>query len=37
MDVLNQDDPSMTEGGFKAEIAKKIETREDKRRREAEV
>ena len=37
MDVLNKDDPKLTEGGFKAEIAKKIETREEKRRREAEV
>lgn len=37
MDVLNKDDPSLAEGGFKAEITKKIETREEKRRREQEV
>ena len=37
MDVLNKDDPSLAEGGFKAEISKKIESREEKRRREAEV
>jgi len=36
MDVLNQDDPALAEGGFKAEITKKIESREEKRRREAE-
>ncbi|ELU12749.1 hypothetical protein CAPTEDRAFT_221159 [Capitella teleta] len=36
MDVLNQDDPTLTEGGFKAEITRKIESREDKRRREQE-
>ena len=37
MDVLNKDDPSLEKGGFKAEINKKMESREEKRRREAEV
>lgn len=37
MDVLNKDDPTLTENGFKAEITKKIESREEKRKREAEV
>jgi heart-and neural crest derivatives-expressed protein 2 len=37
MDVLNKDDPTMAESGFKAEISKKIESREEKRKREAEV
>ncbi|KAK2170541.1 hypothetical protein LSH36_2g07022 [Paralvinella palmiformis] len=36
MDVLNRDDPSLTEHGFKAELTKKIESREEKRKREAE-
>jgi len=34
MDVLNKDDPSLTEKGFKAELNKKVD-REEKRRREA--
>lgn len=37
MDILNKDDPQLTNGGFKAEITKKIESREEKRRRESEV
>jgi heart-and neural crest derivatives-expressed protein 2 len=37
MDVLNKDDPTLAEGGFKAEITRKIESREEKRRREHEV
>ena len=38
MDVLNKDDPTMADpAGFKAEISKKIESREEKRKREAEV
>lgn len=36
MDILNKDDPQLTNGGFKAEISKKIESREEKRRRESE-
>ena len=35
MDILNKDDPTLTETGFKAEISKKIESREEKRKREA--
>ena len=34
MDVLAKDDPSLTELGFKAEISKKIERRDDKRKQE---
>ncbi len=37
MDVLNKDDPKLAEDGFKAELTKKIESREEKRKREAEV
>ena len=34
MDVLNEDDPTLAEAGFKAELTKKVD-REEKRRREA--
>ena len=37
MDVLNKDDPKLAAGGFKAEIKRKIESREEKRKRETEV
>ena len=37
MDILNKDEPGLDNGGFKAEITKKIESREEKRKREAEV
>ena len=37
MDVLNKDDPKLAEGGFKAELTKKTESREERRRREQEV
>lgn len=37
MDVLSRDEPQLNNGGFKAEITKKIESREEKRRRESEV
>ena len=37
MDILNKDEPGLDKGGFKAEISKKIESREEKRKREAEV
>jgi heart-and neural crest derivatives-expressed protein 2 len=35
MDVLSKDDPSkLAEGGFKADISKKVESREEKRKKE---
>ncbi|XP_013402923.1 heart- and neural crest derivatives-expressed protein 2 [Lingula anatina] len=34
MDILAKDDPNLTEGGFKAEITKKLESKEDRRKRE---
>ena len=37
MDILSQDDPTLTKGGFKADITKKIENREERRKREVEV
>jgi len=38
MDVLNKDDPALAQvGAFKAEITKKIESREEKKKRESEV
>lgn len=36
MDILNKDDPKLAEGGFKADISRKIESREEKRKRESE-
>ena len=32
MDILNKDDPTLTKGGFKAELTKKIEGREERRK-----
>ena len=34
MDVLDKDDPKLTEDGFKADISKKIDRSEEKRKRE---
>ena len=37
MDILNKDDPTLTKGGFKAELSKKIEGRGERRKKEVEV
>ena len=37
MDVLKTDDPTLTKGGFKAELTRKTEGKEERRKREIEV